>query len=504
MKFLKFKKKAVAAALVSVMAFGLSTLALIPKVNASTPGTYTGVVNCEPNSVIWCGTRTVADIQNAYNNGDGHNSAQSIQVIYNYFNIHASDVSSLNSTAVMGAVTKSGEVIVDGHVVATNAITGGRQDDPNHRSTYHNISGVTFYTRPPSVSFLDNELSAFVVMHNGQFAFAILAPCGNAVMATPTQPTPATLACKLLLNTVGNADAKGDVTYTFEGQASATSNATISSYAFNFGAGHGTQTINTSATSATSGQQTYAPGTYTVTLTVSGIANNVYSSAPANASCTQTFTVKAPPVALVCDNLKLNEGTVDTKTGNIPYTLTAKATPTNATITKYVFDFGKDQSGGIVATPQTITSSANSATSQSVTYLAGKSYSKIFVTIYATAVTGQNLTAGGVSSSCSTNLTVPPQTCATGSTAQECQPTCTSPTNGQQYPVGSAECQPAQTPMCTVPGKTNLPANSPECVTPPTPPVMPNTGAGNIFGLFAGTSAIGGLFHRFVLKRRSL
>jgi outer membrane biosynthesis protein TonB len=52
-----------------------------------------------------------------------------------------------------------------------------------------------FYQRPPSVSFQMDALPAFVSMKDGRFQFAILASCGNAVMATPrvvaSKPRPA-------------------------------------------------------------------------------------------------------------------------------------------------------------------------------------------------------------------------------------------------------------------------------------------------------------------------
>jgi len=39
-------------------------------------------------------------------------------------------------------------------------------------------------------------------------------------------------------------------------------------------------------------------------------------------------------------------------------------------------------------------------------------------------------------------------------------------------------------------------------VTPETPEVLPNTGAGNVIGLFFGTVVTAGLFHYFVLGRK--
>lgn len=66
------------------------------------------------------------------------------------------------------------------------------------------------------------------------------------------------------------------------------------------------------------------------------------------------------------------------------------------------------------------------------------------------------------------------------------------------------------TPMCTVPGKENLPVNSPECktitkTTAPTPPngKLVDTGAGDIAGIFASVTAAGAGLHQMVTRRRN-
>jgi len=178
-KILKFFPVGVAALLiVAIGSFSLQALAL------SLPTSC----NDASNEVIWCGAATPAQLEHDYTHGDGHNSAVSIQNIYSYFGITAADISSMQTKAVAGSVTKSGDVLVNGKVVATNAITAGRQTIPGSTAvTYH---GTTFYKRPPSVSFLANSLSAFVVMNNNRFSFAILSSCGNSIVATPLVPAP--------------------------------------------------------------------------------------------------------------------------------------------------------------------------------------------------------------------------------------------------------------------------------------------------------------------------
>ena len=157
--------------------------------------------NGDANAVIWCGANNngvaqASEIVARFNNGDGHNSAASIQHIYEYgkFEIGASSISTLAQDAQLGSVTKTGDVLIGTKVVATNALTAGRQNISG--STQVSAAGTSFYIRPPSVSFQDSSLPAYVVMENGQFKFAILLSCGNPVGGTPVAapkatPTPA-------------------------------------------------------------------------------------------------------------------------------------------------------------------------------------------------------------------------------------------------------------------------------------------------------------------------
>ena len=474
-KGLNFKKLPVVT-LLAVTMLGLSSMAFQPKASAAV--SFGGPFNCDANSVLWCGANNAGQVTGKYNHGDGHNSAASIQHIYDWFHISNSEVQSLNTTAVAGSVTKSGDVYVGNQLVATNALTAGRQNISG--SNKRTDGGTIFYSRPPRVSFLNNSLTAYVVMQNGQFKFAILSSCGNPVEATAKPPAKASLACTELLATPGTIEGNGDQAYTFEAKATV-KNASISKYVFNLGSGHGNQTVNTTATTATSSKQIYTPGTYEVNVKVSGVAKDAFTSAPSTATCIKQFTVQ-PNGTLTCSSLTLDQvGTTNTSTGDVTYTLTAQATAKKAAITKYVFDFGNGST-------QTVDTSAASATSQSVVYAAGQTFPSIFVTVFGSSNNnGKVLTAGGAKSACATNLTVPPQTCSTGSTASSCKPTCTAP-NGQTFPAGSSQCLP-------VPPTTTTP-------TTPVATVLPNTGAGSVLGLFVGASLVGGLGYRFLLSRR--
>ena len=144
-----------------------------------------GPSDCDRNAIVHCGVHSTAEAVNAYN------ARAYVRGVYAEFGITQADMAALPSTAVVGRVTKSGNVFVDGKskAVATNAMTGGQQYMPGSTRVDH--QGAVFYKRTPSVSFQQNSLPAFVVMKNGQFQFAIIASCGNAVSAKPTaQPKP--------------------------------------------------------------------------------------------------------------------------------------------------------------------------------------------------------------------------------------------------------------------------------------------------------------------------
>lgn len=143
-------------------------------------------VNCDDNAVVFCGASSVTSLIAKYNGGDGHNSISSTHHIFSWFGISSNDVQQMRMTAESGSVTRSGDVFVGSRLVATNALTAGRQDISG--STRIVSQGTVFFTRPPSVSFVSSPLEAFVVMKNGVFQFAILTSCGNPVTAHPTAP----------------------------------------------------------------------------------------------------------------------------------------------------------------------------------------------------------------------------------------------------------------------------------------------------------------------------
>ncbi len=131
--------------------------------------------NCDSNAVVWCGANSTFTLINAANNGDKHNSGANIAGIYAQNSISVSQI----GQTVDGSVTKSGNVVVNGKIVATNAQSVGRQNMPG------STAQGEVWIRPTSVSFASDSLQAFVLMQDKQFVWAIIKACGNPVLAKP-------------------------------------------------------------------------------------------------------------------------------------------------------------------------------------------------------------------------------------------------------------------------------------------------------------------------------
>jgi hypothetical protein len=143
--------------------------------------------DCDSNAVVPCGSLSTTELKQDYAN----KSYKGVGALYNHFGISADDIKDIDDIVVAGRVYKNGEVRVGDTVVATDAITAGRNNISG--STKLSLGGTTFYKRPPSVSFRASSIAAFVVIKDGVFKFAILAACDNPVMATAKvtpKPTP--------------------------------------------------------------------------------------------------------------------------------------------------------------------------------------------------------------------------------------------------------------------------------------------------------------------------
>jgi len=438
-----------------------------------------GGSDCSNNSVIDCGV-TSTDAIISYL--PGHTA---ILDLYDHsFGINQDDINNLDNSAttadpnctsttddctVAGTVNVNNDVVVNGKIVATNAITAGRENISNAygSSTAVSYAGYTFYVRTPRVSFITASIDAFVVMKNGQFQFAILAPCGNPVKATPVpvvvpKPTyscialsaqvsssdPSTVVMSVLHTASGGAVFK-NVTYSIDnittGVTTTVANASDSNVSYTF-PNYGTQNI-----------------TATVNFTLNG---SIVSNSGTGGDCTKSVPYAMLPPASGTYSCSAFNITPAPNDDNSIVVTSQESTTGVATFTQAVYDFG-DGSGN----DQTITTPGTSTVSY--TYSNPGTY---IVSVTDTfSLNGSNVSVVG---NCEGQVTIPP---------------------------------PTSTPMCTIAGLTQYPANSPNCVvvippsnTTPTSGLV-NTGPGGVgtFLIILGVAAVasGGGYY-LLLKRR--
>lgn len=139
----------------------------------------------DSNAIMYGGAETRTELT-ANTKGD-------IVNIYNHYGINKSDLGSL----IEGVVYKDGRITAGGKLVATGAISTGRQPiGSNSRAV--NAGGVTVYERPTSTSFKSPSIPAFVKITNGRFQYAVIKSCGNPTKGTPT-PVPPTPTPKIAI-----------------------------------------------------------------------------------------------------------------------------------------------------------------------------------------------------------------------------------------------------------------------------------------------------------------
>lgn len=387
---------------------------------------------------------------------------------------------SYTTSASAGNGAKITKVVYDFGDGSTTVTKTSPSDAVTHTFTKSSTVTVKVYVSVPGVT-------APIVVQSTN--------CSKKVTVTPTPPPQPVVSCDLLTLTPGKADAQGNTPYTLSAKASA-KNATIQSYVFDFNDNNQTQTVPTSATTATADAHTYAPGTYNPSVTVNMLVDGK-TQPVTSAACVGHITVQQPeckpgvpvgspeclpaPTPPTCDLLTLTaNGGADT-TGKITYTLAATVTPNGATVQSYSFDFGDSTTPGIVA------SAANTA-SIAHAYAPGSYTAKVVATML---VGGK--TQAVTSATCTAPLTIAKP------------PMCTVP-GKENLPPSSPECVPAA-PTCTAPSGQTFPVGSKEC-TPTTPQVlaaatvMPNTGPGQVIGIFVGVSILGAVAHHFFLRRR--
>jgi uncharacterized repeat protein (TIGR01451 family) len=234
----------------------------------------------------------------------------------------------------------------------------------------------------------------------------------------------------------------GDNKYRFDTTYTATNGAKLKTATYTFG-----DNSAPLVTDKTTVEHTYAkPGTYvskvTLTFQVGDQTKEVTSP-----ECMKTITINPPTVVVKCDQLTAES------LGDRQFRFTVRHSSQNATYKSATFNFG-DNSAPVTG----------SATTVNHTYAQDGDY--------------------------------------------QVRASVTFTVNGQDQTVTSDACAMtvrAQTPKnnCPIPGKEHLPMNSPECKNVPVTTVLPNTGAGDILGIFAATTVAGVIaYHLRLLASR--
>jgi uncharacterized repeat protein (TIGR01451 family) len=448
--------------------------------------------DCSGNAVITCGFSSIAQLRAKYNN----DTPKGTQTIYQYFGMNSTVI---NSAAYKtGYVTKSGNVVVDGKIVANNAMTAGRQYMAG--STKHVVSGTTFYTRTPSVSFVSSQLSVIAFFDaQGRFIGASMFDCGNPVMATNkvTPPPAPVYSCdKLVAAKISRNE------YSFTTSATAKNGAVIKSYSYNFG------DSSTQAGGATI-KHTYAKaGTYTAKATVSVTANGKVVTATGN--CTVSVTV-APEKCTVPGKTQYPKDSPlcveDKPSVSIEKTVNGSKHETVTVNTPFNYEIVVKNTGNVALKNTVVTDKAPvnvSFVSTSTGVIANNSWS---YTIPSLAV-GQSMnftisakltafqTGVIVNTACVETPTVP------GGNPDDCD------TAEIDTPTSIQVCDTSTDTIIKIDEKdfdeTHMTKDLSQCAKTELPPELPHTGIGGVISGGLGLSAIAGAVNYYGASRRNL
>jgi len=410
--------------LIASFAFVLSTLFALTG-NTTASAVVDNSPDCDDGiAVVNCGVYSISAAHDKYGQND-------IGKIYGAFGISRSD---LSGDFQEGVVWRNGNVTVGGKVVATDAMTAGR-----------NFGGTpipgTNAGKYPTSKFATEGQTAFIKMVNGKFSFAIIKSCGNPVTGHPPKqppppPAPEFKCVNLKAEEITRTKRK------FTATASASNGATIEKYEFGFGDGKG---ITVSQKSYTYDYK--KTGTFKASVVVHFRVNGQIKKV-GGPQCTAPVTIKPEKVQPVysCDSLMARLISRETRTYGFDLKYTAEG---GAKLSSADFAFGDGAAQKGVTPAQLPTVQHSFAREGKYTTVA---------TLHFT-VPGSS---GVKDKKCRVTFDVSPEAC---------------PLN-PSLPKNSPDCQP-----CPLPGKENLPKDSPDCRE--APQVLASTGPADI--------ALGGL-----------
>lgn len=264
----------------------ISALSLVG-IFAASPSVLARAMECDNNAIMWCGFGSNSEFISklrANDDGKGHRDLQSI---YGHYGLSTSEYSRFQSTAKDGVMYRDGRVVVGSDTVMTSGRTLGREYFNGSSSV--SISGKTYYKGSPSVRWAPgtNSLPVKVMFNSSGVAeVVVMTSCGNPVDGSKTSSA---ASCQRLNMTAVSGKAN---TYRFTASASASGNARITKYVYDFGDGSAPVTTTSASTPV---EHTYKkPGDVTAKLTV-------YASAPGGTTivstadtCKKKITIVAP------------------------------------------------------------------------------------------------------------------------------------------------------------------------------------------------------------------
>jgi hypothetical protein len=445
--------------------------------NARQSGSAATVRDCSANSIDkdptppGCGAATPSELV-----ADANRSSE-LRTIYasQDFGLATSEYSRFASTAKMGTAYTNGNVVVDGQTVMTNAWSIGRSKF-SYSSNY-TIGSKTYY-KSMHTSVLKSNIPVMVMFDaNGTAEAAILTACGNPVGG---KKITSSVVCNALNK---KQDATNPNKYTFTTSASVTGLAKISRVVYTF-SDDNTSVEKTSLTAPV--EHTFKKsGDVTVTV-YAKVPGGKEVKAAVVVNCKKHIDYKAP--MFVCTAVVASRPNVSNKK---LFRFTVKTAQDPGITVKHA-DFTLDNT--------TTTTGVTTKDGQNNIY---KEYTFNDTVEHVVKVTVFFNTLEGVkshtSSSCQAKATadkIPP--CEENPELPECKP----PKECKPgIPEGDVRC----TPECK-PGIPEGDVRCEDCTTNPERPEckpLVNTGPGGIVGLFAGTSLLGALGHRFVTKRRA-
>lgn len=396
--------------------------------------------DCDNNAIIHCGASDTSELAQKYN----ENKTGDLTTVYAAYGI----TSAMLSSAKMGEVRKDGSVVVNGEIVATDAMSIGRQNLAG--SSPKNIGGKTYYNSPPSTSFRSNSIVAFVFFDgNGQFKAAIITSCGNPVEAKP-KPKPGYKCTSLVPSAITR------LKYNFTASANATGGAAIVNYTFDFGDGNTTTSNNPTVS------HTYEKaGTYTAKVTAN-IKVGSETKPATGPECQAVVTIGEPQYS--CDALAMRAISLEKRHYAFDLTYAAQ---NGAALQTVDYDFGD-------GTRQT---NLLPDAAKSVEHIYARAGS------YKTTATLHFSVDGTVKDvRCEVSITTSPEMCPLNPT----------------LPKNDERCAP-----CPIPGKEQYPKDSPLCATPSVAE-LPKTGPMDMALGGLGVSSIFAASYYWFMSRRSL